>query len=84
MTELSQQRGTTPLEPSAAGQGHTGARPSNRTRFVLVGAGVIGKQHSQVMSQLADRIELVAAVDVHVDRAEKVAAEHGAATFPTW
>jgi UDP-N-acetyl-2-amino-2-deoxyglucuronate dehydrogenase len=55
----------------------------DRTRFVLVGAGVIGNQHSQVISQLTDRIELVAVVDVHPDRAEKVAAEHGAATFPS-
>jgi UDP-N-acetyl-2-amino-2-deoxyglucuronate dehydrogenase len=52
----------------------------DRTRFVLVGAGVIGKQHGQVMNELADRIELVAVVDPHADRAEKVAAEHGAAT----
>ena len=53
----------------------------SRARFVLVGAGVIGKQHGQVISQLADRIDLVAVVDVHLDRAEAVAGEHGAATF---
>jgi len=76
-----QQGGTTPLEPPTAGQQHPGARPTDRTRFVLVGAGVIGRQHSQVISQLTDRIELVAVVDVRTDRAEKVAAEHGAATF---
>ena len=58
-----------------------GARPSDRTRLVLVGAGVIGKQHGQVIGQLGDRIDLVAVVDVQADRAEKVAAEHGAATF---
>jgi UDP-N-acetyl-2-amino-2-deoxyglucuronate dehydrogenase len=56
-------------------------RTTPRTRFVLVGAGVIGRQHGEVIGQLADRIELVAVVDVHADRAEKVAAEHGAATF---
>ena len=51
-----------------------------RTRFVLVGAGVIGKHHGQVITELADRIELVAVVDPHADRAEQLAAEHGAAT----
>jgi UDP-N-acetyl-2-amino-2-deoxyglucuronate dehydrogenase len=56
---------------------------SDRTRFVLVGAGVIGKHHGQVIASLADRIELVAVVDTHLDRAEPLAAEHGAATFPT-
>ena len=61
----------------------TGKPIENRTRFVLVGAGVIGKQHGEVISQLADRIELVAVVDVHVDRAEEVAAKHGAATYPS-
>ncbi|HZA71598.1 MAG TPA: Gfo/Idh/MocA family oxidoreductase [Propionibacteriaceae bacterium] len=81
MTHVTQQGGATPLEPPAAGRRHTGARPQTRTRFVLVGAGVIGKQHSQVVTELADRIDLVAVVDVHPDRAEKVAAEHGAATF---
>jgi predicted dehydrogenase len=59
----------------------SGARPQGRVRFVLVGAGVIGKQHSQVIASLADRIELVAVVDVHADRAEPLAAEHRAATF---
>ena len=57
------------------------SQPPNRTRFVLVGAGVIGKQHGQVMTELADRVELVAVVDTHADRAEKLAAEHGAATY---
>ena len=52
-----------------------------RTRLVLVGAGVIGRQHSQVIAELADRVELVAVVDLHPDRAERVAAEHGAAVF---
>ena len=70
MTEPTQPGGTTPEPPAA-----------NRTRFVLVGAGVIGKQHGQVITELADRIELVAVVDPHADRAEKLAAEHGAATF---
>ena len=34
-----------------------------------------------MIAELADRIELVAVVDLHADRAEKLAAEHGAATF---
>ena len=42
---------------------------------------MIGKQHGQVMTELADRVELVAVVDTHADRAEKLAAEHGAATY---
>ena len=83
MNEPSQHGGTTPREALAAGQEHTDAGLSNRTRFVLVGAGVIGKQHSEVIRSLADRVELVAVVDVHPDRAEKVAAEHGAATYPS-
>ena len=64
---------TEPIQPEGSAPG--------RTRFILVGAGVIGKQHGQVISQLADRIELVAVVDVHLERAEPVAAEHGARTF---
>jgi predicted dehydrogenase len=46
-------------------------------RFALVGAGVIGKQHGLVMSQLADRIELVAVADVDVTKAADLAARHG-------
>jgi predicted dehydrogenase len=34
-----------------------------------------------VITELADRINLVAVVDPHTDRAEKLAAEHDAATF---
>lgn len=55
----------------------------SRLRFALVGAGVIGKHHGKVIGALADRIELVAVVDLHQDRAEQVAAGHGARTFPT-
>ncbi len=46
-------------------------------RFALVGAGVIGKQHGLVMSQLTDRVELVAVVDVDAAKAENLAARHG-------
>jgi UDP-N-acetyl-2-amino-2-deoxyglucuronate dehydrogenase len=63
---------TTPsTTPSTSGT--TPARP----RFAIVGAGVIGKQHGLVMSQLADRLELVAVVDVELERAEALAAERG-------
>ncbi|WBB67709.1 Gfo/Idh/MocA family oxidoreductase [Micromonospora sp. WMMD812] len=50
---------------------------STRTKFALVGAGVIGKHHGLVMSQLADRVELVAVADVRRDRAEQLAAVRG-------
>jgi UDP-N-acetyl-2-amino-2-deoxyglucuronate dehydrogenase len=54
---------------------------TTRPRFAIVGAGVIGKQHGLVMSQLADRLELVAVVDVELDRAEALAAERGGKAF---
>jgi UDP-N-acetyl-2-amino-2-deoxyglucuronate dehydrogenase len=46
-------------------------------KVALVGAGVIGKQHGLVISQLADRIELVAVADIIPERAEQLAAERG-------
>jgi predicted dehydrogenase len=48
-----------------------------KPRLALVGAGVIGKHHGMVMTQLADRLELVAVVDVDLPRAEQLAAERG-------
>lgn len=53
----------------------------HRIRLALVGAGVIGTIHAAVISELADRIDLVAVVDLHLDRAEKLAAEHGGTAF---
>ena len=50
-------------------------------RLALVGAGVIGTIHGAVISELADQIELVAVVDVHLERAEKLAADHGGTAF---
>ena len=50
---------------------------STRRKAALVGAGVIGKHHGRVISQLADRIELVAVADVTVERAEQLAGERG-------
>jgi UDP-N-acetyl-2-amino-2-deoxyglucuronate dehydrogenase len=54
---------------------------ARRARIALVGAGVIGTHHGLVISELADRVELVAVVDIHRDRAGKVAAEHGGKVF---
>ena len=52
-------------------------------KFALVGAGVIGKQHGLVMSQLRDRIELAAVVDVDLARATALAAEWGGRPYAT-
>ena len=59
----------------------TVSESGQRLRLALVGAGVIGTIHAAVISELADRIDLVAVVDVHLDRAEKLAAEHGGNEF---
>lgn len=50
-------------------------------RFAIVGAGIIGRHHGMVMSQLADRLELVAVVDVDLPRAESLAAARGGAAY---
>ena len=54
---------------------------SSKRTVALVGAGVIGTHHGLVLSQLADRLELAAVVDVAMDRAEKLAAERGGRPF---
>jgi UDP-N-acetyl-2-amino-2-deoxyglucuronate dehydrogenase len=54
---------------------------STMLKFALVGAGVIGKHHGLVISQLADRIELAAVVDIHLEKAERLAAERGGRPF---
>ncbi len=59
----------------------TTEQSSSKRRVALVGAGVIGTHHGLVLSQLADRLELVAVVDVAADRAEKLAAERGGRPF---
>ncbi len=51
--------------------------PTDRLRFAIVGAGVIGAVHAAVISALSDRIALTAVVDVHLDRAGRLTAEHG-------
>jgi UDP-N-acetyl-2-amino-2-deoxyglucuronate dehydrogenase len=53
----------------------------NRAKIALVGAGVIGTHHGLVISELADRAELAAVVDIHPDRAERLAAERGGKVF---
>jgi UDP-N-acetyl-2-amino-2-deoxyglucuronate dehydrogenase len=57
--------------------------PDRRIRLALVGAGVIGTIHGAVISELADRMDLVAVVDTHRDRAERLVAEHGGKAFTT-
>ena len=47
-------------------------------RFALVGCGVIGQVHARSIAALGGRARLVLTVDAVVDRAEKLAAEHGA------
>ncbi len=54
---------------------------SDRLRFALVGAGVIGTHHGRVMSSLADQIELVAVVDHKLARAERLAGLRGGKSF---
>ncbi len=46
-------------------------------KVALVGAGVIGRHHGKVMSELSGRLELVAVADVEKDRAEQLAEERG-------
>ena len=59
----------------------TVSESNHRIRLALVGAGVIGTIHGAVISELADRIDLVAVVDLHPDRAERLAAERGGKVF---
>src|SRR5215203_4213547 len=54
---------------------------TKRARIALVGVGVIGRHHGRVLSELADRVELVAVVDVVSERAETLAAERGGKAF---
>jgi UDP-N-acetyl-2-amino-2-deoxyglucuronate dehydrogenase len=56
---------------------------AGRFRFALVGAGVIGRHHGKVISDLADQIELVAVVDHVRDRADALAGKRGGKPFTT-
>jgi predicted dehydrogenase len=51
------------------------ARP---LRFAIIGAGVIGRLHADAITQLAPRAELALVVDVSAERADALAATHGA------
>ena len=57
--------------------------PAGRFRFAVVGAGVIGRHHGTVISELADQIELVAVADHHLDRAATLAGQRGGKAFTT-
>ena len=46
-------------------------------KFAVAGAGVIGKHHGKVISQLAEQIELVAVADVDLSKAQELTAKHG-------
>jgi predicted dehydrogenase len=48
---------------------------------VIVGAGVIGKHHGKVISQLAGRLSLVAVADPVPDRADALASAYGGQGF---
>lgn len=48
-----------------------------RRRIALVGVGVIGRHHSRVIAELADRLELVAVVDSATDLAQQLAETYG-------
>jgi predicted dehydrogenase len=50
-------------------------------KVAVVGAGVIGTHHGLVISQLADRLHLVAVADTTIERAERLAAERGGRPF---
>ena len=50
----------------------------HRIRLAIVGVGVIGTMHGAVINELADQIDLVAVVDVHLERAERLANDLGA------
>jgi UDP-N-acetyl-2-amino-2-deoxyglucuronate dehydrogenase len=54
---------------------------STARKIALVGAGVIGRHHGLVISQLADRLRLVAVADTQLDRAEQLAAERGGRAY---
>ena len=56
---------------------------SAKRRIALAGAGVIGRHHGLVISQLADRLELVAVADIDLARADSLATERGGRPYPS-
>ena len=71
---------STPQTPDASAQ-HPRTPSGERVRLALVGAGVIGRVHGQVATELGERIDLVAVIDHDLARAEHLAAEHGGKAF---
>ena len=57
----------------------TVSESDHRIRLALVGAGVIGTIHGAVISELADRIDLVAVVNPRPE--PKLVAQHGGTAF---
>ncbi len=55
----------------------------NKLRVAVVGAGSFGRNHVRVISQLED-VELVAVVDVDVEKAHRLAMEFGSQSFASW
>lgn len=79
MTNTSDTTGTAGATSTTS---RTSVTPAHdRRRIALVGAGVIGTHHARVISELADSLELVAVVDVELERAEGLVAEHGGKAF---
>src|SRR5688572_3137143 len=52
-----------------------------RYRTAIIGTGTSVDNHLKAINQLADRLELVAAVDHHADRVQKVCTENN---IPHW
>jgi UDP-N-acetyl-2-amino-2-deoxyglucuronate dehydrogenase len=57
------------------------ALSSDKFRFALVGAGIIGTHHGKVISELDDQIDLVAVVNRTLDKAKKITAVRGGTAF---
>ncbi len=51
-----------------------------KIKVAVVGAGILGSRHARVFHEL-DESELVAVVDIHPERAERVAKQYGAQPF---
>ncbi len=49
---------------------------SSKIRVAVIGAGVFGRNHVRVLSQMRD-VELVAVADLDLDKAKELAAEYG-------
>ena len=56
---------------------------TQKVRFALVGAGVIGKVHARALADLPDVAELVAVVDIDPAKAKALADEHSVAVATT-